>query len=152
MKKSILFITLFIITATTYAQSANDYLELSRDVIKTEKKAAIAEVMQLTDAESVPFWELYNEYDSQMRQINTEFINLIKDYANNYTSMTNDKANDLFLKSLKIKQASIKLEKKYYKKFLKILPATKAVRYFQAENKIKTLINAKLALEIPLFE
>ena len=66
--------------------------------------------------------------------------------------MTDVKANELFLNSLKLKDASTKLEKKYYKKFLKILPATKTVRYFQAENKIKTLINAKLALEIPLFE
>ena len=152
MKKSIIIIALFFTTAITFAQNSNDYLELSRDVIKTEKKAAIAEVMQLNDAESVPFWELYNEYDAKMRDLNTQFINLIQDYANNYTNMTDVKANELFLNSLKLKDASTKLEKKYYKKFLKILPATKTVRYFQAENKIKTLINAKLALEIPLFE
>ena len=152
MKKSIVIIALLFTGYISFAQSANDYLELSRDVIKTEKKAAIADVMQLSDAESAPFWALYNEYDAKMRDVNTQLINLIKDYANNYTSMTDDKANELFLKSLKIKDASNKLEKKYYKKFLKILPATKVVRYFQAENKIKTLINAKLALEIPLFE
>lgn len=152
MKKSIVIIALLFTGYFSFAQSANDYLELSRDVIKTEKKAAIADAMQLTDAESTPFWELYNEYDAQMRDVNTQLINLIKDYANHYTTMTDEKANELFLESLKIKKASNKLEKKYYKKFLKILPPTKAVRYFQAENKIKSLINARLALDIPLFE
>ena len=44
------------------------------------------------------------------------------------------------------------LKKGYYKKFKKILPAGKAVRFFQAENKIETLINAELALEIPMIE
>jgi hypothetical protein len=152
MKKSIIIIALFFTTAITFAQNSNDYLELSRDVIKTEKKAAIAEVMQLTDTESVPFWKLYDEYDAKMRNLNTKYINLIKDYANNYSNMTDAKANELYLKSMKIDLASTKLEKKYYKKFLKVLPAIKTVRLFQAENKIEALVKAKLALEIPLFE
>jgi hypothetical protein len=46
----------------------------------------------------------------------------------------------------------LKLEKSYFKKFLKILPGTKAVRYLQAENKIKNLVDAQLSLQIPLFE
>jgi hypothetical protein len=108
--------------------------------------------MQLTDTESVPFWKLYDEYDAKMRNLNTKYINLIKDYANNYSNMTNEKANELYLESMKIDLASTKLEKKYYKKFLKVLPAIKTVRLFQAENKIEALVKAKLALEIPLFE
>ena len=127
-------------------------MELTRDVIKTEKKAAIAEATQLTDTESTPFWALYNEYNSKMTDVNTKLINLIIDYSDNYGNMNNEKAKELFNNSLKIKQESLKLEKKYFKKFLKILPPAKAVRYFQAENKIKSMINAKLALEIPLFE
>jgi hypothetical protein len=49
-------------------------------------------------------------------------------------------------------QEVLKLEKQYYKKFKKILPAGKAARFFQAENKIETMIDAQLALEIPLIE
>jgi hypothetical protein len=152
MKKSILFIALFLTTAITFAQSANDYMELARDVIKTEKKAAIAEAMQLTDTESVPFWKLYNEYNNELADVNTKMINVIKDYANNYGKMTDDKAKQIWAENMKIKVEAAKLEKKYFKKFLKVIPPTKTVRYFQAENKIKALINAKLALEIPLFE
>ncbi len=152
MKKSILIIALFLINLTSFAQNANDYMELTRDVIQTEKKAAIADAMQLTDSESTLFWPLYNEYNTKMTDINTKLINIIKDYANNYGKMTDEKAKQLWEESTKIKKESFKLEKKYFKKFNKILPATKAVRYFQAENKIKTLINARLALDIPLFE
>ena len=47
---------------------------------------------------------------------------------------------------------SAKLEKSYYKKFKKILPAGKAAKFFQVENKIETMIDAQLALEIPLIE
>ena len=53
---------------------------------------------------------------------------------------------------MQFKQESVKLQKNYYKKFKKILPTGKAVRYFQLENKIEALIAAELALEIPLIE
>ena len=135
-----------------FAQNANDYKEVTRDVIKTEKKAAIAEAMQLTDQESTVFWPLYNEYNEKMYVENSKLINTIKDYANNYDKMTDEKAEELWTEAMKIDSHLLKLKKSYFKKFVKIMPATKAVRYFQAENKIKSLVDAKLALEIPLFE
>ena len=46
----------------------------------------------------------------------------------------------------------LKLEKSHAKKFTKILSPQKALRYLQAENKIGALIDAELALEIPLLE
>ena len=41
-------------------------------------------------------------------------------------------------------------QKKYYKKMKKIIPTTEAAKFIQAINKIDDLVNAKLALEIPL--
>ena len=58
MRITILTMLAFTICLIAKAQSENDYLELARDVIKVEKKAAVTEVMQLTDAESQPFWNL----------------------------------------------------------------------------------------------
>ncbi len=152
MKKLIIGITLVFVTTGIFAQNANDYKEVTRDVIKTEKKAAIAEAMQLTDQESTVFWPLYNEYNEKMYVENSKLINTIKDYANNYDKMTDEKAEELWTEAMKIDSDLLKLKKSYFKKFVKIMSATKAVRYFQAENKIKSLVDAKLALEIPLFE
>jgi hypothetical protein len=44
----------------------------------------------------------------------------------------------------------VKLQKSYVRKFDKILPSKKVFRYFQAENKIDTVINVKIAEVIPL--
>jgi hypothetical protein len=33
-----------------FAQSIDDYIEITRDVLNTEKKAAVAQAMQLSDA------------------------------------------------------------------------------------------------------
>lgn len=152
MRKLFFGILLLFVGTGLFAQTANDYIEVTREVMKTEKKAAIAEVMNLSDMESSAFWPLYNEYNEKMYAVNTKLVNVINDYANNYVSMTDEKAKELWTNAINIDAELLKLEKTYFKKFLKILPATKAVRYFQAENKIKAMVDAELALEIPLFE
>ena len=134
------------------AQSDNDYLEITRDVLKVEKKAAIAEVMELNEIQSQPFWNLYNEYQGELYIIHNKRIDLIKDFAENYVNLSDEKANELWVNSMAYQSELLKLKKKYYKKFKKILPAGKAVRFFQAENKIETLIDAELAAEIPMVE
>lgn len=134
------------------AQTELDYIEIARDVLKTEKKATIAEVMELSKAEADVFWPLYNEYNNKVSVIQNERIKIVMDYAENFEKLTPEKADELWTGSMKVDQQLLKLEKSYYKKFKKILPVKKAARYFQAENKIETLINAQLALEIPFIE
>ncbi len=68
MKKSILFIALFMAAYIVTAQNSEDYIELAREILKTEKKSAIAGEMNLTDAELVPFWDLYNEYNNRLKR------------------------------------------------------------------------------------
>lgn len=152
MKKITFLISLILFCSATYAQTVDDYIEVARDVLKTEKKAAIAEAMQLTDQESGPFWELYNEFNFELSKIQNMRINAIKDFAENYENMTDAKADELWTKMLTYQQELLKLKKSYYGKFKKILPAGKAARYFQAENKIEALVNAQLAMDIPLVE
>ena len=153
MKKQILIsITILAMSTFTYAQTLDDYIEIARDVLNTEKKAAVAEAMQLTDAVSAPFWELYNEYNFEVNKVQNERIALIKDFANNYENLSDEKADELWTGVLSYQQQLLKLKKAYYKKFKKIISPGNAARYFQIENKIEALINANLANEIPLIE
>ncbi len=152
MKK--LFITLAVVAfgISLSAQNTDDYLEVQRGVLKTEKKAVVADAMEFTETESTVFWPLYNEYNDKMYTLNTKVYNLIKDYAKNFENITDEKAVELWNENMKVKAELAKLEKTYFKKFQKIIPAKKAARYFQLESKIRTLVNAELALEIPLLE
>jgi hypothetical protein len=150
-KLIILFIAVFA-GAQLMAQTEMDYIEVARDVLKTEKKAAIADVMQLSTEEADLFWPLYNEYNNKMYEVQNERVKVIMDYAENYETLSGEKADELWTKSMSIESQLLKLEKTYYKKFKKILPLKKTALYFQAENKIENLINAQLALEIPFIE
>jgi len=152
MKKLFFAIALMFMGTQLIAQSDNDYLELARGVLNVEKKAAITEVMQLTDVESQPFWNLYNEYQGKLYLVQNKRIDIISDFIENFETLTDEKADELWTNSMAYSQEILKLKKSYYKKFKKILPAGKAARFFQTENKIEALINAQIAIDIPLIE
>ena len=153
MKKPLLILAgIALLIAPVYAQTIDDYIEVARDVLHTEKKAAVAEAMMLTDAESEPFWALYNEYNAELYKVHTKRVNIIKDFAANYETLSDEKADALWTSSQAYQSELLKLNKTYYKKFKKIIPAGKAARYFQVENKIDALISAELAEQIPLVE
>ncbi len=153
MNKLLIAIAVLFLGTTLSAQTLDDYMEVQRGVLKTEKKAVVANAMQFTDAESTVFWPLYNEYNDKMYISNTKLYNLIKEYAEYFDSkMTDEKAIEIWTNVMKVEAELAKLERTYFKKFQGILGGKKAARYMQLESKIKTLIDAELALEIPLME
>ena len=152
MKKMLSVLFVAVLSVTAMSQNVNDYLEMSREVLSVEKKAAIAEIMVLTEEESTVFWEMYNDYNNELYKVHNERITIIRDFAENYEMMTDEKADELWMASMKYQEDLHKLKKAWYGKFKKALPAGKVVTFFQADSKIETLVNAQLALEIPLLE
>lgn len=152
MKKLFLLIALIGFGILTYAQQANDYMEVTRAALKTEKKAMIAEVMNLSQEESEPFWALYNEYQGKLYTSNTKYLGIINEFAENFESMSAEKANDLMKRLFAYDTEILKLKKSYYKKFQGILSPQKALMYFQAENKIDVMIDYEMASSIPILD
>ena len=152
MKKPILFLIVLLSSFQLMAQSEDQYLGMVRDIIQTEKKAVIAEEVELTDAESAPFWALYDEYESKSYLIHDKRIAIIKEFAANLENLTDEKADEIYTDVLNFQKELLKLKMTYYKKFKKIVPAGKAALLMQIENKIEALIDAELALEIPLLD
>jgi len=152
MKKLLFIAFIALMSAPGWAQTDKDYIELERSVLQTERKAVVADAMMFTDDEATVFWPLYNEYNEKVYIVKTERVNIILDYAKNFESISDEKADELMLRSLKVQQNLLKLKMTYYKKFKKILSPSKSVRYFQVESKIDAMVSAELALEIPLVE
>ncbi len=150
MKKLILSVIVLFSASVMISQNADAYMEVERAALKTEKKAFVADAMDLTDVESTAFWALYNEYNDKQYVINTKVYNNLKDYAEHFETMTDEKALELWGSHMKHMNELSKLRNIYFKKFQKILPGKKVARYFQVENKIWVLINAQIAIEIPL--
>ena len=152
MRKLVLSLAFMIFAGVAMSQTSHDYVEVERAALKTEKKAIVAEAMQLTDEESKVFWPLYNEYNEKKYVINTKVYNLILKFANDYETLSDEAAIELWKENMKVKNEKARLESTYFKKFQKILSGKKVLRYFQTESKLAAIVNYQLASEIPLAE
>ncbi|NOX45830.1 MAG: hypothetical protein GXO89_02505 [Chlorobi bacterium] len=152
MRKLIIAVAIVAFGITGFSQQVNDYMEVRRAALKTEKKALIADVMELSKEESEPFWALYNEYQGKLYTVNTKYLKIVNDFSDNFETMTEEMAKDLMTRSFAYESEILKLKKNYNAKFLKILSARKTLMYFQTENKISDLIHYEVAQMIPLLD
>lgn len=116
MKKLLLTVFLLLTTAA-FAQDLDSFIELLRSDVKTEKKAIITEVMQFNEAEAAAFWPAYRNYEFELDKIGDARVALIKDYAENYETMTDAKAKELMDKSFKFREDRLKLQKSISRNF-----------------------------------
>jgi len=129
-------------------------MEILRQKIKADKKLVVAQNLKLTDAEGAKFWPVYEAYQKDLQQINERLATAILRYADAYDHgpVTNEKAKELLEEYLAIDDAEAKLKGATTPKILAALPAVKAARYIQIENKIRAAVRYELAAAIPLVE
>jgi hypothetical protein len=129
-------------------------MDILRQKIKADKKLVVAQNLQLTDAEGTAFWPVYDAYQKDLQQINQRLGAVVLAYANAYNKgpVANDVAKKLLEEALAVDEAEAKVKGSYAPKILATLPATKAARYIQIENKIRAAIRYELAAGIPLVE
>ena len=134
--------------------AATTNMDILRQKIKADKKLVVAENLQLTDAEGAAFWPVYDAYQKDLQQINQRLTTVILEYADAYKKgpIGNDTAKKLLDEAVAVDEAEAKLTRSTLPKVLGVLPATKAARYVQIENKIRAVLTYELAAGIPLVE
>src|SRR5271165_5888316 len=151
----------FLAVPATHAQAAaskdtqvvtEQDVKLLRQDIRSQKKQLVAANLTLTDAEATKFWPIYDQYAAEMTKIGDQKYTLIKEYAQNFGSLTDAQAQSLLNRSLALDEATAQLRIKYVPIVNKVLPGTKTATFFQIDRRLSTLIDLQLASQIPLVQ
>lgn len=132
------------------AQSDQDLLEVARSVVSADRKAVVVAAMEFTDTESKDFWPLYHEYRATMDKISDDRMKLVLKYAKLYPNVSDEEAKALLETYTSLELRQVDQRNIYLKKFGKVLPAAKALRFAQVETRLDVLIHLNLAAHIPL--
>src|SRR5664279_11213 len=97
-------------------------IQLLRQDIRSRKKQLIAANLTLTADEATKFWPVYDQYTAELVKINDVKYATIKEYAENWGTMTDDQALSLINKSLGVDESVSKLRIKYVPVFQKVIP------------------------------
>jgi hypothetical protein len=128
------------------------YIRLLRTDLKAKKQQIIKEAMQLNDQQSAAFWPIYRNYDAEQTKLTDEKLAIIHDYAQNFLTMNDQKADELAQKVMTLDDQRLALKKKYYEILKKALPTVLVVRFFQLENQLQLILDLQIASNLPIIE
>ena len=152
IKAVILCVAALAVPALAQDKPADTNMQILLDKVKADKKLVVAANMELNEAEGKVFWPVYDAYQKELQALNERIGKTILAYADAYNkkTLTDDLAKQLTNEALAIDQDELTLRKTYSAKLTGVLPAIKAARYIQIENKIRAGIRYELAAGIPL--
>jgi hypothetical protein len=152
MKKYILlFVTLFM-ASITFAQTNKEEIDLMQAAFGMDKKAAVAEFVKPSDAQKDAFWKLYDEYETQRKDLGKQRIELLKQYAAQYETMTSAQADAWASKAMDLQKKTDNLITTFYGKVKGATDGIVALQFYQMENYILAGIRAQLLDQIPFVE
>jgi len=128
----------------------NSAIAAQRQVTETQRQLIVAENLTLSASESVNFWTLYREYRADVAKLDDRSVALITQFANEYETLTDERALRLLNDSIKIDIDHERLKQRYVKKFAKIVPGVTVGRFMQIEMRLDTIARLKLQSAIPL--
>ncbi|MCL4181449.1 MAG: hypothetical protein KJ072_27385 [Verrucomicrobia bacterium] len=125
-------------------------IDLVRGVIQVDRAAAVAEELQLTEAEAEKFWPLYDQYRAEMDKVGDGLVKLVQTYAFYHPIVPEDKAANLLKELVKLEQKQVATRNTWLKKMGKVVPASKTLRFAQVESRLDLALRLELAAAIPL--
>ena len=125
-------------------------LALLRKDIRSIKKQLIAANLTLTDDEASKFWPIYDEYSEDAGKINESRAAIIKEYSDEYGTLTDDKAETLIRRWLDTDIEMARHRQKYVPVFRKVLAGKKTATFFQLDRRISMMIDVQLTSRLPL--
>ena len=129
--------------------SPDDFVNLLRKDIRSQKKQIIAENMQLSDTEAEKFWPVYDQYAAELSKIYDVKLALLKDYADNYSSMTGEQAETYIRKRGEVEQSIMALRLRYIPAFRKVLSGRETALFYQIDWRLGLAIDVQL-IQVPL--
>jgi hypothetical protein len=108
--------------------------------------------MKLTDTEAEKFWPVYDQYVSELVQINGKKYELIKEYVQSQGQLTDTQADSAVTQWIGVDQSVGELRLKYVPLFRKVLSAKNTALFYQVDRRIQLMIDLQLASALPLVE
>ena len=138
MKRTILYIALFFITAGVFAQPNNKR-------IKAMKIAYITERLELTETEAEKFWPIYNAFENKLSELKHGELRTIRmELRKNYDNLSEKRAQELLDRFVEIENTLYDEKVKYVDKLKKVLPAKKIILLKAIEDEFNKMLMEQL--------
>jgi Spy/CpxP family protein refolding chaperone len=119
---------------------------------RKDKRALVADKLQLTPAEAKKFWPVYDNLQKDLQRLNRERNVSLEILANRDKPPSDLYAKQVVNDLMSIEEQEVKAMRKAANASMKALPPRKAARYMQIENKLRAVQDYEIAVGFPLVQ
>lgn len=127
-----------------------DELKMFLFTLRMDKLDFVKKAMALNEVQEKKFLDQYFRYDTELKKLNDERLDIIKEYAANFEKITDKEADILVKRSLNFRKQRNALLEKYYGKVAKATSKVIAARFLQVESVLQGTSDVAIGSSIPL--
>jgi hypothetical protein len=127
-------------------------IKLLRKDLRSVRKQLIAANMVLSDREAEQFWPLFERYTQELVAKQDDKYALLKEYAQNYLTITDAQAEKYIRGRASVDQAILEVRLKYFPLFREVLSGKSTALFFQLDWRLGLLMDLQLASQTPVIE
>jgi hypothetical protein len=105
--------------------------------------------MALDDQQKDTFWNIYADYDGRRASLTDQSVQLLRSYATNYDTLTNEQAKKMMDEAAGIAQKQVKLRRKYADQISKKLGGRVGARFYQIDDYLNTAARLAVLDHVP---
>ena len=156
IKLSVLVVsTALLAVSGAFAQSAapaEGTMQSLAAEVRADKRAYVSGALRLTEEEGKRFWPIYDAYQRSIEANTRRLTRMVEDVV-----AVGDRTSDAYAKNLASQYLIAHDDeardfRRMHKSVMRALPAHKAVRYIQIENKLRALRDYEHASAMPLLK
>jgi hypothetical protein len=116
---------------------------------QSNKEDIVADFIKLEGAQKDAFWKLYDDYETERKQLGQKRIALLEKYAKNYMSLDDATTTQTIKETVSLAAQNDKLIASYHKKMEKAAGAKAAAQFYQIEAYFLSVIRVAILESIP---
>jgi len=110
--------------------AVNAYLDAIPRDLRADKAQLITDAMQFNDKEAAAFWPVYKTYEAEEARLDEERMQLVRRYADPWTTLTDGEARGMTEKSLALESRRADPRSQYFDRFNQVLPGLTVAKIF----------------------
>ncbi len=149
---ALLGVALFVASPVCAQDRAGDVTDLQalRQAVKNDKRALVASMLNLSDTEAKRFWPIYDTYQREIDNNGRRRVVALQELMFRDRPMSNLAAKQYASELLAVDEALMRARRAMRNRVMRALPAVKAARYMQLEEKIRAVQDYDVAATVPL--
>jgi hypothetical protein len=125
-------------------------IKLLRKDVRSEKSRAMLNALELNTEQTAKFLPIYKQFEADLTKLNDLREANIREYAQNYSTMTDNKADELVNQAISYYKKRTDLIANYYGKVRAALGTGTAARFVQVEAMLDNIIDLQIQSGLPL--